>query len=431
MMENNNLAFQYPEISAEWDYILNKKGPEEYAPHSNAIVNWVCERVHQWRARINNRVSNNNQCPYCTGKRAIPGETDLEFLYPEISAEWHPSKNGDAKPSQFLPKSNKKSWWLCKAGHEWTDRIDRRVEGKQCPYCTHKRPSETYNFKMMYPILAANWDREKNDGGPENFLPQSHYKAQWKCPKGHSWEATISHVVRSFELNPLRVGCPYCSGKEVCDDNCIPVVAPELYKDWNNAKNVGLSAYQFTLHSNQSVWWVCHVCGHEWKARINNRANGTGCPACKHSIVTDFNRLSIHDKEISSEWNYSRNGDVTPDMVAVGSNISYWWVCPDGHEWKTSVSNRTYLGHGCPYCKRRKPVRGKEDLATKNPELSRQWHPTKNGELTPEMVFPTSNIKVWWLCEKGHSWKAIIYFRNRGSGCPICNGRKTYFGHFD
>lgn len=431
-MQHNNLAAQYPEISAQWDYELNKKGPEAYAPHSNAVVNWECIRKHKWRARINNRVYKHTGCPYCEGVKPIPGETDFEFLYPIIAAEWHPVKNGDAKPCQFLPKSNKTVWWQCaEKGHEWTDRINRRVEGKPCPYCAGERPcADGRNFKIMYPVLAENWDYSKNEKNPEEYLPKSHHKAWWNCPKGHGWQAAIYHVVNSFELNPLRYGCPFCAGKRACEDNCLPTVAPALYAEWNHSKNVGLSAYQFTLHSNQAVWWTCSSCGHEWKARINNRANGTGCPVCKHFVVSDLNRLSINDEEVSAEWNYKKNGDLTPDMVAIGSSIRCWWICPEGHEWQATVANRSILGHGCPYCKRRIPVRGKEDLATKNPELSLQWHPTKNGNLTPDMVFPTSDIKVWWRCERGHEWRAIIFFRNRGSDCPYCRGRKEYIGHY-
>tara|TARA_B110000285_G_scaffold180449_1_gene203483 strand:+ start:85 stop:225 length:141 start_codon:yes stop_codon:yes gene_type:complete len=43
----------------------------------------------------------------------------------------------------------------------------------------------------------------------------------------------------------------------------------------------------------------------------------------------------------------------------------------------------------------RKPPSGKS-LAEVNPELAEEWHPTKNGELTPFDVTKGSNKKVWW-----------------------------------
>ncbi len=63
------------------------------------------------------------------------------------------------------------------------------------------------------------------------------------------------------------------------------------------------------------------------------------------------------------------------------------------------------------------------NLQVKNPKLSEQWHPTKNGRLTPKDVPPGSRKKVWWRCEKSHSWQAIISSRSNGRGCPYCSGR--------
>ncbi|MFR4757130.1 MAG: zinc-ribbon domain-containing protein [Evtepia gabavorous] len=37
------------------------------------------------------------------------------------------------------------------------------------------------------------------------------------------------------------------------------------------------------------------------------------------------------------------------------------------------------------------------------PALARQWHPTKNGGLTPAAVAPGSRRRVWWQCPQGHT----------------------------
>ena len=55
------------------------------------------------------------------------------------------------------------------------------------------------------------------------------------------------------------------------------------------------------------------------------------------------------------------------------------------------------------------------------PNLVKEWHPTKNGTLKPSEVTPGSGKKVWWICEAGHEWQAVIYSRSRGSGCRYCN----------
>ena len=37
-------------------------------------------------------------------------------------------------------------------------------------------------------------------------------------------------------------------------------------------------------------------------------------------------------------------------------------------------------------------------LALKNPKIANEWHPVKNGDLTPNDIAASSNIKVWWKC---------------------------------
>ena len=69
-------------------------------------------------------------------------------------------------------------------------------------------------------------------------------------------------------------------------------------------------------------------------------------------------------------------------------------------------------------------------LAVKNPELAKQWHPTKNGDKTPFDFTVGSNERVWWLCEKNseHIWKTSIHSRakkTRPTNCPYCSNRKV------
>ena len=44
--------------------------------------------------------------------KVIKGENDLETLYPEIAKQWHPTANGNLKPSDIAARSNKKYFWL-------------------------------------------------------------------------------------------------------------------------------------------------------------------------------------------------------------------------------------------------------------------------------------------------------------------------------
>mgnify|MGYP000707564255 FL=1 len=61
------------------------------------------------------------------------------------------------------------------------------------------------------------------------------------------------------------------------------------------------------------------------------------------------------------------------------------------------------------------------------PHLVKEWHPTKNGDLTPDKVTSGSHKKVWWLCPKGHSYESLPYSRTSKNprGCPYCSGRRA------
>ena len=66
------------------------------------------------------------------------------------------------------------------------------------------------------------------------------------------------------------------------------------------------------------------------------------------------------------------------------------------------------------------------------PELIKEWHPTKNGELKPKEFTHGSHKKVCWLCPKGHSYDSVIKSRtrkDRPQGCPYCSGRRSSDGN--
>lgn len=70
-------------------------------------------------------------------------------------------------------------------------------------------------------------------------------------------------------------------------------------------------------------------------------------------------------------------------------------------------------------------------LADTRPDLAAEWHPVKNGTLTPKTVKARSAAKVWWLGKCGHEWQAAVYSRTKGSGCPYCVNRTLLKGFND
>jgi positive regulator of sigma E activity len=183
--------------------------------------------------------------------------------------------------------------------------------------------------------------------------------------------------------------------------------------------------------SEKKAWWTCRKgADHVWLAVIRSRTRlGAGCPSCAGKRVSGTNSLAALHPQIAAQWHPTKNGDLTPDRVVVGSERKAWWKCPQGadHVWLASISQRTGRGSGCPYCAGQK-VSGTNSLAASHPQIAAQWHPTLNGELTPDRVVAGSSKKAWWKCPQGadHVWSTEIASRtSAGAGCPSCAGQKV------
>jgi len=79
---------------------------------------------------------------------------------------------------------------------------------------------------------------------------------------------------------------------------------------------------------------------------------------------------------------------------------------------------------------KKKVVTKDYNFAVLYPEIAKEWHPTENGKLTPDQVTPSSAKKVWWLCNKGHSFEARVFHKkNKADYCPYCSNRKLGYGN--
>ena len=243
----------------------------------------------------------------------------------------------------------------------------------------------------------------------------------WRCEQGHAWEATVGSRTTG------GCGCPVHSGKKLLTGyNDLATKNPTIAAQWHPTKNGDCTPDQVLAGTNAKVWWRCEQ-GHAWEATVSRRTRqSTGCPVCTgRKVLTASNELATRFPDVAAQWHPTRNGDLRPDQVSAGSNEKVWWRCDLGHEWKAVVSSRTTGGNGCPVHSGRKVLAGYNDLATWFPDVSAQWHPTRNGDLTPDQVSAGGSKKVWWLCDEGHEWAARVSARtSKGSGCPHRCGRK-------
>ncbi|MBK9521366.1 MAG: zinc-ribbon domain-containing protein [Rhodocyclaceae bacterium] len=155
-----SLADMQPNIAKQWAFDLNAPlSPEHFRHQANKAVWWRCENGHTWKVSINTRVQNQSGCSACPRPiLKVTDERNLAALNPSLALEWHSEKNGDFRPEDVRPKSNRKIWWKCSKGHEWQATISSRASGCGCPYCYGRFATKENNLASKYPELLKTWD---------------------------------------------------------------------------------------------------------------------------------------------------------------------------------------------------------------------------------------------------------------------------------
>ena len=294
---DNCLATMNPELAAEWHPTKNSSSltPDTVTRSSHRKAWWLCRQGHSWEALISNRAAGHG-CPYCAGQRTLP-ETSLLAVKPALVEEWHPTKNL-CTPDNVLPYSSKKVWWQCRQGHSWQSTINNRSRGNGCPFCAGNKATPETCLATVNPRVAAEWHPVKNTPKrtPYNFGPGSEYKAWWLCSKGHEWKLQV------YKRAGRGDGCPYCSGKRVCVDNCLATINPTVAAEWHPTKNPrGASPHSVTAGSDKKIWWQCSA-GHEWKTSVQHRTGGTGCPQCAKGSISRISQAWLDSLGIPEEF---------------------------------------------------------------------------------------------------------------------------------
>lgn len=345
----NDLATVNPKLAKEWCYEKNGDlKPSDVLPGSHKKVWWKCSNGHEWEKSIGDRNSGLN-CPYCSNQRVLIGYNDLATTNPELLPEWDYNKN-TISPNEITAGAEKMIWWICNKGHSYQSLAFNRKKGVGCPYCDGKKVLVGYNdLATTNSNLTKEWDYKKNGNlKPTDITAGSHKKVHWKCQYGHEW------IMSAKERN-MGQNCPYCSNKRVlvgyndlytyCINNHLEDVITEFDTDKNK-----FTMKDVTAGSDRDTWWKCPN-GHSYKSSPSRRVmKGSGCGICSHNIlVKGINDLATTHPEIAKEWDYEKNNE-KPDEVMAGSNIKkYWFICPKGHSYKTTVLGRK-RGTDCPQC---------------------------------------------------------------------------------
>lgn len=486
----------------ELDLEKNKNlNPQNLSPRASQKVWWKCVKGHSWQATIVNRTrkQSSGSCPYCNNRK-LCNENSLAQLRPDIAQDWHPSKNNKLTPNDVIAGGGTKIWWICKHGHDWHATVGSRVNnGSGCPKCSLQTSRiEIAVYSEIQSLFSSVSWQEKIEGYECDILIKD--KNIGIEIDGVYWHQRRSDVdtvksklfdKKGIQLFRLREsGLPLLSERDISfkwSDNAFPIISrlikqilkyanlsendritlhqyvngnslineklyrkivsnlpapppgrsladkmPELAKEWAYDLNAPLTPKHFGPSANKSAWWRCKR-GHTWKSVIQQRTfRRSGCLRCSLQAATIENNLAVIHPNLAKEWHLEKNGDIFPKDILPKSNQKYWWKCNNGHEWQAVVHSRA-RGTGCPFCYGRY-ASDTNNLATSYPEILIEWDTELNNDLAPSNFTPHVNKKIWWKCNKDHSWQATIYNRTKNkSGCPTCarnNSRRYSIGYF-
>jgi len=321
------------------------------------------------------------------------------------------------------PQSHRKFHWKCPRGHKWRATVGDVVRYRGCARCSGKISAPQ---KRLYAELSLVFPdavlRHRLDGIEcDVFLPSIEtvieYDGWYYHRNRRPFDVRNTRQLTRKGIRVIRVRERPLRRVTASDVFVQPVTRRS---DWDLCRPVCLRLRALLKMSNPHVYRKLHKYLHEEKLQNESLysvllAHKTAPPPGK-SLADLF-------PAIAREFDEERNGGLTAKDVGISSHWKYNWKClknPE-HRWSATIGHRV-RPQGCPFCSGR---RASPDycLAVIAPEIARQWHPTKNGNLTPYDVSPNSGKRQWFLCDVcGWEWEAAINNR-RKTGCPCCAGK--------
>ena len=434
----NDFKTCYPDDAADWDYDANPDKPEDYTFVSLHMANWKCKVCgNKWSSKIRDKVRANwSGCKVCAAKKR--GELRHKQIIektggitdPLLLREWDYERN-EKGPEEYAPHSNEYAFWICsKCGFRYESKISNRTSlGRGCPACANLVVWPGHNdLATTHPEIAKEWHPTLNgDLKPDQVVHGTAKKVWWRCPKGHSYQASILH-----RTTPPGTNCPICnSGRQTSfAEQAVYYYIKKKFPDaisrytdiFDNGMELDIYIPSLKLgieydgeawHKGENIererlkWKICQENGIKLKRLKEKHARGEMIQA--DSILSIPGGMYKPDKleqlirvlldDLDPESNMWTRRDPLHFHSSVDINIK-----------RDELEIRNYMTD-----------LGGVSLKELYPEVAAEWHPTLNGNLKPEMFKPKSGFKAWWRCPVcGHEYQATIQHRTSGTGCKIC-----------
>ena len=416
----NTLSKHSPHLLSEIDYEKNKDfDPSKVGFSSTTKIWWKCKNNHSYYASIGSRTRDKGTgCPICANQKLLKGYNDLKSRFPKIAEDWDNEKNYPIKSDDIFPGTNKKYWWKCSNGHSYYKSPASRTNLKTgCPICANKEVLKGYNdIATTNPKILDKWNYEKNNElgiYPDSVTKVCGKKVWWKCEKGHEWLATIAHITYGR-------GCPICNtGKqtsfpeqailyyiEQIDSSC-----KSRYKiNGKNELDIYIPKLKIGIEYDGYRW---HGSGEKQISDFEkeNFWNSRGIKIIKikeqnkrKSQLEKGDWLKLNNHYYINDEDYPALQEVIIDII---KNIYNKEIIINLDADRDKIYNN-YL------------FKEIDNSLASNSKIIKYFDKEKNLNVKPEYITRSSGKKVWWKCDKGHSFQAPVHSIDQGMYCPIC-----------
>lgn len=423
----NDLETLYPNILKEWNYEKNINLPSTYMAKSNKKVWWKCQYGHEWEASIVNRVKGRN-CPICLKeyKVSFPEKAIYYYIkknYPNSIENYRNELLHNKEIDIFIPSLN----------------IGIEYDGKRW----HKDIRKDLKKDKLCKELGIELIRVRETGLPKLNSTSVIFEINPSKDNYSELEKCILEILRFINGSNIEVDIEkdnerilelmHLSRKK---DSLLELM-PEIVNMWDYEKNGNLTPDMFTKGSEKTIWMICTECGKSYcsKAKDIYKKHTTKCIECSYyRLIKGVNDFRTKYPNLAKEYDYEKNEKRFEDLNLGERKNKFYWKCSKcGYEWRASIDSRINSKY-CPRCasavgaktRSLNKIKKEGSLATNFPDIAKEWHPAKNGDLKPEEMTCGNKKVVWWKCSRcGNEWENSVALRTKGFGrCKKCNGKK-------
>ena len=344
-------------------------------------------------------------CPYCKGERPSVYYNMLTDL-PEISKWWDYERNV-FRPETYLPYTHQKFYLKCpQCQYHFPKPIRiKDLHGTfRCPDCGDGKNREVTpfnNLAALYPEISAQLDDARNNGiTGEMILPSYKEKLWFICPHGHRYNARVSN--RTY----LNRGCSICAKRKKTS------FAEQAFRYYLQKCDPNIKSGQIEQFTGKSVDILMPSC----KTAIEFNS------CYYHTTIKEGQRIAADQTKICLLAQYYRvyivqeEGNILHlpehpliEMISVPVFEMTDKICRDYDQAiyqllrklfpvRDTYPNINIMRDQLQILQQYINTAVDGSFEEKYPLLAADWHPSRNGHLTPGMFLPGTPYKFYWIC---------------------------------